>query len=573
MLQDNNISDQLPDYFQPDKRKNKALHIIPLGGVREFGQNMMAYRYDNEIIIVDCGGMFPDKSLMGVDFIIPDMEFLKEYKHMVKALILTHGHEDHIGATPFFLRDFPVDVYATPFTLKLIDCKLKEYELNIPEEKMHEINAGDTIDFENFGVSFLHVNHSICQAVSLAIDTPEGMVVHTGDFRIDSNPVDGKLFDYAGFSKLGDKGVLALLSDSTNADIPGFTRSEKEVSVEMEKIFSITKDRIFISTFSSAIPRIGEVLKLAEKYNRKVHIAGKSLEKSTAIAREMGLLKADDSLFIDSKVVDTMPSEEVLVLITGSQGEPRSVLSRVAMNNHKDIHLREGDVVIMSVRVIPGHERSVHNIVNHLSMHGTKVYYERNSELHTSGHAKAGELATMINLCRPRFFIPIHGDFHMLKSHGDIAKQCGVQPENISLIQNGDIIQIDEDGCYPVGRVMTGRIFVDGNGVGEVGPDTIRERRKIGMTGVVIAILIIRQSSGKVLFGPELISKGFVFEEGSLDMLKEGKKKVLNALSDMNLEMQTDLDEVKEEMRIVLRRHFNKTLERKPVVIPIVMAM
>jgi len=572
-INQNPLSEQLPDYFQPDRQSEQALHIIPLGGVSEFGQNMMAYRYDDEIIIVDCGGMFPDASLMGVDFIIPDMEFLKQYKHMVKALVLTHGHEDHIGATPFFLRDFPVDVYGTPFTLKLVDSKLKEHELPNISEKLHEINAGDTIHFKNFNISFLHVNHSICQSVSLAIETPEGMVVHTGDFRIDSNPVNGKMFDYAGFSKLGDNGVLALLSDSTNVESPGFTRSETEVTDELEEILSQTKERIFISLFSSSIPRINETLKLAAKYNRKVHIAGRSLERSTGIAREMGLLQAEDSLFVDCKQVDALPSDEVLVILTGSQGEPRSVLSRIAMNNHKDIHLHENDVVILSVRIIPGHERSVSNIVNHLSMHGAKVYYERNSTIHTSGHGYAGELATMINLCRPEYFIPIHGDFHMLKSHGELAVKCGVDPDNVLLSQNGDIIQFDDNGCCPVGRVITGRIFVDGNGVGEVGPDTIRERRKIGMTGVVVAILIIRQSNGKVLFGPELISKGFIFEDDANDTLKEGKKKVLNSLASMNLETQADLDEVKEEMRIVLRRHFNKTLERKPVVIPIVMAM
>lgn len=574
MAQDETMEEKaLPEKFRPDLEKHQSLKIIPLGGLGEFGANMMAYRYEDEIIVVDCGSMFPDPSLMGVDYVIPDMQYLKDNREKIKGLILTHGHEDHIGATPYFLRDTPAPVYGTPYTIELLKAKLKEHELGEGSCELNVIRPGESIDFEHFQVMFLHVNHSTCQSVSLAIDTPEGLLVHTGDFRIDTNPADGCVFDYAGFSALGFRGVLALLSDSTNIERPGFARSEADVTDQLQKMCCVLEGRIFVTLFSSSIPRIQTVCNLARAHGRKVHIAGRSLLTSTSIARSMGLLQVEDSMLIDVKQVDLLPPEKVLVILTGSQGEPRSVLTRVAMDDHKDIHINKGDVVIFSARVIPGHGRSVYKLVNHLAMRGARIYYEHNAGVHTSGHGHAGELATMLNLTRPKYFIPLHGEYHQLRSHGELAVSCGVDPAHVLLSLNGDVVQFHEGRGIPVDRVTTGRIFVDGKGVGEVGPDEIRERRKIGMTGVVIAILIIRPSTGEVLFGPELFSKGFIFEGVSEALFKDGKRKVLHELEELSQDAISDLEMVKEKMRLSLRRHFNHTLERKPVVIPIVMAM
>lgn len=567
----NPLAEALPEHFQPEFLEQPSLHIVPLGGLGEIGGlNMMAYRYGDEIIVVDCGGQFPDRSLLGIDMVIPDMSFLKAYRDNVKALILTHGHEDHIGATPYFLKEFSVPVYGTGFTLKLLDEKLKEHEIT-DRKPFHEVRPKDRIEFEHFNVSFLHVNHSVCDAVSLAIDTPEGLLVHTGDFKIDHTPAMEDVFDYEGFAGLGRRGVLALLSDSTNVQRQGYSKSEKEVSRELDTIFHRSKGRILLTLFASSIPRMKEVVEIAARYGRVVHIAGRSMNTTTRIARDLGLLKIPDSILIKSDEVDRLPPEKVLVLLTGSQGEPRSVLSRVAMNDHKEIRIRKGDTVIFSARVIPGHERSISNIINHLSMRGAEVYYEHTHEVHASGHAYSGELTTMLNLVKPRYFIPIHGEYYHLVKHGCLAEKCGVKRENVLIVRNGDVVQFDKGRAAFVDRVETGRVYIDGKGVGDVGPEEVRERRKISQTGVIVAIMGLGRKKGEIDYGPELISRGFTFEEDAESLFRECKDEVVRAVSGMSIEMSQDTREVQEEIRLAIRRFFNRRLMRKPVVIPIVL--
>ncbi len=564
--------DKLPRHFQPERRDSSGLQIVALGGLGEIGMNMTCYRYADEIVVVDCGGQFPDFTWFGIDLVIPDMEYLLERREMLKALVVTHGHEDHIGAIPYFVREFKVPIYATRFTVELIKSKLEEHGL-LGAVPVHLVEPGDVAAFEHFRFEFLRVSHSTCDAVGLAIETPLGLLVHTGDFRIDTAPGDGYSFDYGGFAELGRRGVLALFSDSTNVEREGFTKSEQEIGRELDNIFHRTKGRILITLFASSIPRIQEIMTLAERDGRRVHFSGRSLCNTTTIARRLGLLRFPDSLLIDEEELSHHSPESILILMTGSQGEPRSVLSRVAMNDHKRIRIQPGDTVIFSSRIIPGHERSVSNIMNHLAMRGAEIYNERTHTVHTSGHGHAGELATMLNLTQPKYFIPIHGEYRHLVLHARLAERSGVSPDHIIVARNGDLIQFDPQGGALVGRENTGQVYIDGKGVGDVGDAEIRERRKVGMTGMVVLALVLAKTDGSLVFGPQFISHGFTFEEGEAPLFDDARKLVIKVLDGMNLETKTDMDEVKEEIRLSLRRFFNRKLERKPVVLPIVIYM
>jgi ribonuclease J len=550
-----------------------TLHVVPLGGLGEFGLNMTAYCYNGDVVIVDCGGMFPDHSLLGIDLVIPDFSLLRPHAQHIRALVLTHGHEDHIGATPYFLRDIPVPVYGSPFTLALVKNKLDEHDIRLPKDYLRPLSSGDRVKLGTFTLNAFHVTHSISQAISLGIECPEGNLVHTGDFRIDPTPSDGNLFDYEGFACMGRRGVLALMSDSTNVERPGQTRSEREVAIHLDRLIDDAEGRMFITLFSSAIPRIREVLAIARRRGRKVHIAGKSLMTSIHIARDMKILDEPDSLFIPVEQVDALPPRQVMVLMTGSQGEPRSVLTRVAMNDHRELKIRPGDSVILSSRIIPGHERSVANVVNNLTMHGATVYTEQNAIVHTSGHGHSGELLTMLNLTRPHHFVPIHGEYRQLHLHRQLAVQTGVPQANTHLILNGEVLEFSDGQARVIGQIPVGRVFVDGNGVGEVTPEEVSERRKIGNAGVVIGILVVRRSTGEILFGPELISRGFLFDEGSETLFEEAKTSIAKTVESFSRGVRGDLEEMKEEFRLAIRRFFNRALERKPVVIPIVMEM
>lgn len=545
------------------------LRIIPLGGLGEIGLNMMVMEYDDSIIVIDCGLMFPEDYMLGIDIVIPDISYLKKNKDKVKAFIITHGHEDHTGALPFVLRDIKAPIYGTALTLGLIKEKLAEFNLD-RETEFKTVRPRDTVSIGPFDIEFIRVSHSIADGVALAIKTPVGVVIHTGDFKLDQTPVDGEVLDYARFSEYGEKGVLLLLSDSTNVEREGYTVSEKEVGITFDEIFRASVGRIIVAAFSSNIHRVQQVINVAEKYGRRVALNGRSMVANVGIARELGYLKTPEGLIVDLKELDTLPPQRTALLTTGSQGEPMSALTRMAMDDHKQIKIQKGDTIILSSKFIPGHEKAISNMMNHLYRRGAEVIYEKVSEIHVSGHASQEELKVMLNMVRPKYFIPIHGEYRHLVKHSQLAERVGVKKENIILAEDGDIVEIAGDGAAIKERIEAGKVFVDGKGVGDVVDMVLKDRKYLSQDGLVVAILALNEKTGDVIYGPDIITRGVVFEEESAGLLEGARNVVLGAIGAINLEAKTDLLEVKEEMRRALRRFFNKALERKPVILPLI---
>ena len=545
------------------------LRIIPLGGLGEIGLNMMVMEYDDSIIVVDCGLMFPEDYMLGIDIVIPDITYLKKNKDKVKAFIITHGHEDHTGALPFVLRDIKAPIYGTALTLGLIKEKLEEYNLDKETEFITVKPRGD-VSIGPFDIEFIRVSHSIADGVGLAIKTPAGVVIHTGDFKLDQTPVDGEVLDYARFSEYGEEGVLLLLSDSTNVEKEGYTVSEREIGTTFEEIFRKSQGRIIVAAFSSNIHRIQQVMDVADKFGRKVVLNGRSMVANVGIARELGYLKVPDGLILDLRELDGLPSQRAVLLTTGSQGEPMSALTRMAMDDHKHIKVRGGDTVVLSSKFIPGHEKAISNMMNHLYRRGAEVIYEKVSEIHVSGHASQEELKIMLNMVKPKYFIPVHGEYRHLVKHSQLAEKVGVKKENIILAEDGDVVEITMDGIAVKEKVESGKVFVDGKGVGDVGDMVLKDRKHLSQDGLVIAILALNEKTGEVIYGPDIITRGLVFEKESAELLEGAKNAVLAMLGTINIEAKTDWLEVKEEIRKTLRRFFNKALERKPVILPLI---
>ncbi|HBR16025.1 MAG: ribonuclease J [Deltaproteobacteria bacterium RIFCSPLOWO2_12_FULL_43_16] len=545
------------------------LRIIPLGGLGEIGLNMMLVEYDDSIIIVDCGLMFPEDYMLGIDIVIPDITYLKKNREKVKAFLITHGHEDHTGALPFVLRDIKTPIYGTALTLGLIKEKLKEFNLD-KETEFITVKPRGNVSIGPFDIEFIRVSHSIADGVALAIKTPVGVVIHTGDFKLDQTPVDGEILDYARFSEYGEKGVLLLLSDSTNVEKEGYTMSEKEIGKTFEEIFSASSGRIIVAAFSSNIHRIQQVINVAEKFGRKVMLNGRSMVANVGIARELGYLKMPDGLIIDLRELDNLPPQRAVLLTTGSQGEPMSALTRMAMDDHKQIKIRKGDTVILSSKFIPGHEKAISNMMNHLYRRGAEVIYEKVSEIHVSGHASQEELKIMLNMVKPKYFIPIHGEYRHLVKHSQLAERVGVKKENIILAEDGDVVEITESGAAIREKTESGKVFVDGKGVGDVGDVVLKDRKHLSQDGMVIAILALNEKTGEVIYGPDIITRGLIFEEESAELIGGAKNVVMAVLGTINIEAKTDWLEVKEEIRKALRRFFNKTLERRPVILPMI---
>jgi len=552
--------------------KSSALKIIPLGGLNEIGMNMMVYQYDEDIIIVDCGLMFPGPDLPGIDYVIPDISWLRERSEQVRAICLTHGHEDHIGALPFVLQELNVPVYGTALTLGFVGAKLEEYKLKEKAELV-VVKPRDSVTLGSFQVEFLRVAHSVVDGCALAITTPEGVVIHTGDFKIDQTPVDGELTDLASLARYGEAGVLALFSDSTNVEREGYTLSEKSVGDAFAEIFPNCSGRIIVAAFSSSIHRVQQVADAAVRCGRKILLNGRSMVKNVQIARELGYLTIADEVFIGLKQLPHYPPEQICIISTGSQGEPMSALTRIAMDDHKQIKLEKGDTVILSSRVIPGNERTISELINHLYRRGAEVFYERTSEIHVSGHASQEELKLMINTVKPRFFIPIHGEYRHLHKHIQLARKVGIPEERCLLAVNGDAIYFYSDTAAIVEKVESGRVFVDGKGVGDVGHVVIRDRKHLSEDGMVTIIIGIDQSSGAVIYGPDILSRGFVFEDESRDYLEEARNVVIAALEELNTEMRCENEMVETAVRQSLRRFFKKTVERRPMILPMVMEM
>ena len=548
------------------------LKIIPIGGLGEIGLNMMAVEYGPDLLIVDAGLMFPNDYMPGIDLVIPDFTYIRENKEKLKALILTHGHEDHIGAIPFFLKEFPLPVFGTSFTLGLLRAKLREHHL--PEKaELHEIKAGDITRLGPFNIEYISVNHSIVDGVGLAIDTPEGILLHSGDFRIDPTPVDSQFTDLIRFAHFGEKGVLAFFSDSTNAEKEGYTLSEKDVRKTLDDLFQTCRGRLVVASFASNITRIQQVISLAEKFGRKVVFNGKSMITNVGIAKEQGFIHIPEDSEISERQIKQFPDQEILIITTGSQGEPMSALTRMARGQHKGIEIKNGDTIILSSRFIPGNEKAITSVINSLYRLGADVVYEKVSDIHTSGHARREELKLMLSLVKPRYFVPIHGEYRHLVKHAQIASEMGMSDDRILIAEDGNVICFENLEMHLGESVATGRILVDGKGVGDIGEKVLRDRRKLGGHGMVLILLIVDEKTGETIYGPEIISRGFVFEDQGQFILEDAECIVLEVLDELERPSPVDCSKVEAEIRRMLKRFFYKVIERNPLIIPVIIAL
>ncbi|MBW1828396.1 MAG: ribonuclease J [Deltaproteobacteria bacterium] len=545
------------------------LKVIPLGGLGEIGLNMMAIEHGEDILVIDAGLMFPEDYMPGIDLVIPDFQYLKSKKDMVKAIILTHGHEDHIGAIPFFLREFSVSVLGTGFTLELLKEKLKEHKL-IDQPDLRRIKAGDTSQLGPFKVEYISVNHSIVDGVGLAIDSPEGMIVHSGDFRIDPTPVDAQDTDLIRFAHFGEKGVLAFFSDSTNAEKEGFTLSESAVRKTLEDIFLVAPGRIIVASFASNISRIQQVIELAVKFNRKVVLNGKSMVTNVGIARQEGFIKIPEDTEIPVRQINEFSDDAITVITTGSQGEPMSALARMARGQHKGIKIKNGDTIILSSRFIPGNERTITSIINKLYRMGADVIYEKVSDIHTSGHAKKEELKLMLRLVKPQYFIPIHGEYRHLVKHAQLALDMGLPEENVLIAEDGDVICFDNHKIQVESSVHTGRTIVDGKGIGDVEDIVLRDRRKLSKHGVIIVLLAVDEQTGYAVYGPDIIPRGVVFEDQSLLSLEDTRSIVIDVLNELDRTSPIEWKDVEADIRKRLKRFLYNAIEKNPLILPII---
>jgi ribonuclease J len=549
------------------------LRVIPLGGLGEFGMNMTAIRYADDIIVIDSGMMFPEAELLGVDLVMPDLSFLKENQEYIRALILTHGHEDHIGAVPYFLSEIDVPVYGTAFTLALVERRLEEYELE-QEPRFNAVKPKQTVEIGPFKIEFIHVTHSIVSAVALAITTPLGVIIHTGDFKVDPTPTDNELFDLHTLADYGKRGVLLLLSDSTNADRPGYTESERAVRPRMEEIFNRAERRVVVSCFSSSIHRIQLVLDLAQEYNRRVAVFGRSMVSVTEIAHSLGLLDIPDGILLRPQDAADFPPDRVAFLISGTQGEPMSALARVAVDNHKHAVVENGDTVVLSARIIPGNEKAIFRMVDHMSRRGADVLYgSMNPPLHVSGHASVEEMKLVLNLVRPRYFMPIHGEFRQLAKHARLAEHLRFAGlEDSFIMESGDILEIDHHGARKAGKVTVGRVCIDSGSVDDVVQEVvIRDRRHLSEDGIVLPIIAINRHTGRMESLPEIVSRGFAAAEDGSEFMQSARQIVARTLEGSNQEEKTDWGVMKEKIRADLKRYIVKETSRRPLIMPVIL--
>jgi len=548
------------------------LRVSPLGGLGEIGLNCLVLECAGAAIAIDCGVMFPDASMLGVDLVIPEFEHLRRLGDRFLGFVITHGHEDHIGALPFALREFDVPVHATPMAAGLIESRLREHELD-SRVRLVRYKARERFVLGPFAIDPIHVTHSIVDAVGLAITTPLGVVVHSGDFKLDHTPLDGIGPDIRAFADYGAKGVEVMLSDSTNAMSAGATGSERDVRGGLESVFQGAAGRIFFSTFSSHVHRIQQVLELSEATGRRVVVVGRSLVNALRIAGDLGHLRVPPSLFAGISELETLRPHEVTVLTSGSQGEPLSALTRISMGDHGQVRMEGGDVVVLSSRIIPGNEKSIGNMINHMYRRGAVVVDSKTAQVHVSGHASRDELAMMLNLVRPRYFVPIHGEYRQLAHHLHLACSVGIAAENVFQLENGQTLEIDRHGARRGEPIPAGRVFVDGKGIGDISDIVLRDRRHLSRDGLLLAVLAVDQKSGELISGPDFISRG-VFAEGEAPRyFEEARQVVCAALAEIAPESRTDSMEVSEEVRKALRRYLSRTLARRPVVLPFVMEM
>jgi ribonuclease J len=548
--------------------KQDRISIIPLGGLGEIGKNMTAVEYNQEILVIDAGLMFPDEDMLGIDLVIPDISYLVENQERVKGIILTHGHEDHIGALPYILKQIKVPVYGTRLTLGLAKGKFEEHGM-VKEVKMNCIKAGQQLKLGGFTVDFIHVNHSIADVVALAIHTPIGIIVHTADFKFDHTPVDGRPTDFKRLAELGDAGVLVLLSDSTNVEREGYTPSERELYQTFEELFVQAAGRILVATFASNVHRIQQIMDTAFKHERKVALVGRSMVNVATIAMDLGYLKVPEGLMIDLDDIDRYPLNMLTIITTGSQGEPMSALSRMANSDHRKVSIIPGDTVIISASAIPGNEKMVARTINHLFKQGAKVIYESVSGIHVSGHASQEEQKLMINLVKPKFFIPVHGEYRHLVQHARLAVDMGLDSEKVVIAEIGDVVELTRNRIRVAGKVSSGKVFVDGLGVGDVGNIVLRDRKQLSQDGILIVVVTIDKTNGQILAGPDIVTRGFVYVRESEALIDEAKGKVKIALE--RCTEYSDWATMKNQIRDILGKHLYDRMKRRPMILPIIM--
>ena len=551
--------------------KKENLKIIALGGLDEIGKNITVFEYGDEIILVDCGLEFPEDDMLGVDLVIPDVTYLEKNKAKIKGLVITHGHEDHIGSIPYVLRQINMPIYATKLTVGLIKNKLEEHRL-LNSTKLITVEQGQTISLGNsFRVEFIRSNHSIPDSVMLAIHTPVGIVLHTGDFKVDYTPIDNKLMDLGRIAELGNKGILALLSDSTNAERKGFTMSESSVGEVFDKLFTNTNKRIVVATFASNVHRVQQIVNSAVKYKRKIAICGRSMINMIDTAKELGYIEVPDNLFIDIDMIKNYTDDQLVIITTGSQGEAMSALTRMAGGDHKKVVITPNDKVIISATPIPGNEKLVSNVINDLMQIGAEVVYSALEDIHVSGHACQEEQKLILALARPKYFIPVHGEYRQLRAHSETAKKMGIPAENIFLLNNGRILELNKKEAKITGSVPSGKILVDGLGVGDVGNIVLRDRQHLSQDGLVVIVMTMDSSTGEIISGPDVVSRGFVYVKESENLMDEVKREIREEVSMFERQGIRDWATIKSTLKDSLRDFIFQKTKRNPMILPIIM--
>ena len=553
---------------QKTENNNAKVKIIPLGGLEQIGMNITAFEYEDSIIVVDCGLAFPSDDMLGIDLVIPDVTYLKQNINKVKGFVITHGHEDHIGALPYILQQVNVPVYGTKLTIGLINNKLKEHNL-LKTTRRKVVKHGQSINLGCFRIEFIKTNHSIADASALAIFTPAGIILHTGDFKIDYTPVFGEPADLQRFAELGKKGVLALMCDSTNAIRPGFTMSERTVGKTFDTIFNEHQDRrIIIATFASNVDRMQQIINSAYKYGRKVVVEGRSMVNVIGTASELGYINIPDKTLIDIEQLKNYKDEQTVLITTGSQGETMAALSRMAASLHKKVTIKPGDVVVLSSNPIPGNEKAVSKVINELSMKGAEVISQ---DTHVSGHACQEEIKLIYSLVHPKYALPVHGEYRHLMAQKSLAESMGIPKENVVIMSSGDVVEIGQDSCETVGRVQAGSILVDGLGVGDVGNIVLRDRQNLAQNGIIIIVLTLEKYSGQLLAGPDIVSRGFVYVRESEDLMEEARNVVVEAVDDCLNHHINDWGKIKNIIRDSLSDYLWKKMKRNPMILPIIM--
>ena len=547
----------------------KKLNIIPLGGLGEIGKNMTVFRYGDDIILIDAGLMFPEDDMLGIDLVIPDITYLMENQDKLKGIFLTHGHEDHIGALPFILKQLDVPVYGTALTLGILEGRLEES--GVSTANLNVVKSGDRVRAGVFKLEFMRVNHSIPDAIGIAIHTPVGLIIHTGDFKIDQTPVDGQVMELNRFAEYGDRGVLLMMADSTNAERPGYTQSEKFVGETFDNEFRYAKNRIIVATFSSNVHRIQQICDTAVRYGRKVAVMGRSMVNVVNISLKLDYLKVPEGLLIDIDEIRNYTNDKVVVICTGSQGEPMSALTRMSMGENRKVQIVPGDTVIISAAPIPGNEKMVSNTINHLYMLGAEVVYEKANGVHVSGHASQEELKIMHNLIRPRFFMPVHGEYRHLVKHARLAESLGMDRKNIMIAENGAVVELTHESICMNGKITAGNVLIDGLGVGDVGNIVLRDRRQLSQDGIMIVVVGVDGAANQIVSGPDIVSRGFVYVREAEDLMGEAKDKVQAALDKCEENNNTDWTALKTAIRDSLGRFLFEKTRRRPMIIPIIM--